>query len=497
MRTQAVPGLGPSSALAGPRLSRWPVGLQRLALTAYLVLTDAVALAAGFRIAYWIRFEQQITVAPEVVASPAAYQGLTGILIPLWLLVFFLFNLYDRHAKLGGILESSATFQACTMATMLVVVGTFLFPSFTVSRMWLVSVWLLSFLAVATSRFVARRVVYAFRRRGYLLRPALIVGANEEATSLAACLGDWQSSGVWTLGFVSRGEADDGVERLALPVLGTVGDIQKLIGQHGIEDVIVAITALSREELLRLFEDVDPLAVQLRISSGVYELLTTRVQVHTLGTVPLMSLQKNRLDPGEAVIKACLDCAVAFLGLLALSPLLVAIGAWIKWDSPGPVFYRRRVLGARGRQFDAFKFRTMYVNGDLLLKDRPDETAQLRDNHKLKQDPRITPAGRWLRKFSLDELPQLMNVLLGQMSLVGPRMISPAEAEKYGRHRFNLLSVKPGITGLWQVSGRSDLTYEERVRIDMYYVRNYSIWLDLQILFVETVPAVLRGHGAY
>ena len=139
----------------------------------------------------------------------------------------------------------------------------------------------------------------------------------------------------------------------------------------------------------------------------------------------------------------------------------------------------------------------MYADGDWLLRDRPELLAELRANEKLKQDPRVTPLGRWLRKYSLDELPQLFNVLLGQMSLVGPRMISPQETEKYGRHKCNLLTVKPGITGLWQVSGRSDLSYEDRVRLDMHYIRNYTIWLDLQILFIRTAGAVIRKRGAY
>jgi lipopolysaccharide/colanic/teichoic acid biosynthesis glycosyltransferase len=139
----------------------------------------------------------------------------------------------------------------------------------------------------------------------------------------------------------------------------------------------------------------------------------------------------------------------------------------------------------------------MYVNGNDMLRGTPELQHRLRTDHKLKEDPRVTRVGRWLRKYSLDELPQLLNVLFGQMGLVGPRMITPDEAEKYGRHRLNLLTVKPGITGLWQVSGRSDLSYDERVRLDMYYIRNYSVWLDMQILFVQTVPAVIHGRGAY
>ena len=139
----------------------------------------------------------------------------------------------------------------------------------------------------------------------------------------------------------------------------------------------------------------------------------------------------------------------------------------------------------------------MYVNGTEILERHPELKTALEANHKLKDDPRITRVGRWLRRYSLDELPQIFNVLRGEMGLVGPRMISPEEGEKYGRHRLNLLTVRPGITGLWQVSGRSDLTYDERIRLDMLYIRNYSIWADLQILFVQTVPAVISGRGAY
>jgi exopolysaccharide biosynthesis polyprenyl glycosylphosphotransferase len=281
-------------------------------------------------------------------------------------------------------------------------------------------------------------------------------------------------------------------------VLGTLADIRAIVKEHDIEDVIVAITAVKRKELLTLCEAVNPLAgVHLRLSSGVYELLTTGLTVRTTGNVPLVSLNKVRLEPGEAAIKAVLEYSMTVGGLLLIWPLLMAIAILIKIDSKGPVFHRRQVLGVSGHRFGAFKFRTMHVNGDELLRARPDLQQELRSSHKLKEDPRITRVGGFLRKYSLDELPQLFNVLLGQMGLVGPRMISPAEAEKYGRHRLDLLTVKPGITGLWQVSGRSNLSYDERVSLDMYYIRNHSVWLDLQILFVQTIPAVLLGRGAY
>jgi lipopolysaccharide/colanic/teichoic acid biosynthesis glycosyltransferase len=160
------------------------------------------------------------------------------------------------------------------------------------------------------------------------------------------------------------------------------------------------------------------------------------------------------------------------------------------------VIYRRRVMGVNGSMFDAFKFRTMAVNGDEILEANPALKAELAQNHKLKDDPRITRMGKLLRKTSMDELPQLVNVLRGEMSLVGPRMITQPEMEKYSRWDMNLLTVRPGITGLWQVSGRSDVSYDERVRMDMYYIRNWSIWLDLQLL-LQTFPAVIKRRGAY
>ena len=176
--------------------------------------------------------------------------------------------------------------------------------------------------------------------------------------------------------------------------------------------------------------------------------------------------------------------------------LFLIIAVLIHRDSPGPIFYRHPVLGINGKKFKAFKFRTMYQNADQILEANPELKQQFLKNYKLKDDPRVTPMGHFLRKTSLDELPQLLDVLAGRMSIIGPRYITQREMKMYGEKRMNLHTVKPGITGLWQVSGRSDTTYEERVRLDMYYIRNYSIWLDFYIL-LKTIPTVLKREGAY
>ncbi|HRA00445.1 MAG TPA: sugar transferase [Thermoflexales bacterium] len=194
--------------------------------------------------------------------------------------------------------------------------------------------------------------------------------------------------------------------------------------------------------------------------------------------------------------KRAFDLCVSGALLVMLSPVFLLIGLWVKLGSAGPVFYRRRVMGLGGGQFDAFKFRSMVVDGDAVLSKFPDKAEELRRTGKLKDDPRITGVGRFLRKTSLDELPQLVNIFRGQMSLVGPRMIHPDELAQYGEHATELLTVRPGLTGLWQVSGRSGVGYEQRVQLDMRYIRSQSALLDAQIL-LKTIPAVLFGRGAY
>ena len=236
--------------------------------------------------------------------------------------------------------------------------------------------------------------------------------------------------------------------------------------------------------------------VNVRMSSGLYEIITTGITVNELAYVPFITINKARLTGLDEVMKFALDYAITIPGLILISPLLLLIAIAIKLDSSGPIIHRRQVMGMNGAKFHAYKFRSMHTNGDEILENHPELKAELAENHKLKDDPRITRVGKFIRKTSLDELPQLINVLRREMSLVGPRMISPPEVEKYQKWNINLLTVRPGITGPWQVSGRSDVSYKERVQIDMYYVRNWTIWLDIQIL-VQTIPAVLKSRGAY
>jgi exopolysaccharide biosynthesis polyprenyl glycosylphosphotransferase len=487
-----------SHSLTGPLPvainARWA---ERILLSIGLILVDLITVLIGFWLAFILRFEVGISWAYQYEVSPSGfYQGLVFILAPTWLIVFWLFGLYDAKHLFSGIGEYSRVFNACTLGMMLVIFFTFLDVNFVIARAWMLLSWMLVTLSVASGRFVMRRVMRKMRARGRFLTTVLVVGANEEGRAIAEQLQANCEAGILIAGFVAD-EPGPGSEVLpGIPVLGSIDSVETLVRQHGIQELIVASSALPRAKLFDLFQSFDNGDLAIRLSSGLYELLTTGVEVQEVGNVPLLSINKVRLTGAEMFMKWVLDQVVSIAALSIAWPFMVAIAIAVKLDSPGPVFYRRGVIGVGGRPFDALKFRTMYTDADERLARDPVLRQQFEENYKLKDDPRVTRVGRFLRRTSLDELPQLFNVLRGQMSLVGPRMITPEERARYGKWRMNLCTVKPGITGLWQISGRSDVSYQDRVMLDMHYIRNYSIWLDLYVLW-QTVPVVLKGHGAY
>lgn len=464
-----------------------------------LVVNDVLMTSLAFYLAFWVRFKLNIPIF-NLAVNPAVsyYQALSLlILTPLWMILFAGNGLYSKRNLLGGIEEYSLVFRTSSIGMLIVVIAGFLEPDFILARGWVFAAWLFVFLLVGSGRFFLRRIVYSLRRHGYFLTPALIVGANEEARSIAKQLVGWQTSGLNVLGFVDNDLPVGTRIYRHLYAVGNVNHLDYLLEKYNVKELILATSALSREHILSIFkkyELVDGLEVHL--SSGLYELVTTTVDVKETAYVPLVRVNKVRLKGLDWVQKLILDNSLTVPAIIFSLPILLIIALAVRLDSPGPVIHRRRVMGLNGRKFDAYKFRTMHVNGDEILANHPELQEELSQNHKLKEDPRVTKVGRILRKYSLDELPQLFNVLKREMSLVGPRIIAPDEMTMYDQWSMNLLTIPPGITGQWQVSGRSDISYEERVRLDMHYIRNWTIWLDFQILF-RTIPAILKSDGAY
>jgi exopolysaccharide biosynthesis polyprenyl glycosylphosphotransferase len=464
-----------------------------------LILSDAVMTFLAFWLAYYVRFEWFVQYfASRAIVPFEQYRFLLYTMPLLWLVIFAADGLYVKETLLGGTREYSKVLRAASEGFLVIVLAGFLEPTLIIARGWLLLTWGISFLLVAGARFGLRRQVYSFRKHGYFLTPAVIVGANQEGRWLAEQLLRWETSGLHIVGFVDNKEPITSPLFHGLPSLGSVERLAEIIEQYHIGELILASSAFStRDSLLEIFRRYGVTdEVKIRMSSGLYEILTTSLTVNEFAYVPLVYVNKVRLTGIDTIVKSVLDYGLATVSLILFSPFLVFISILVKISSPGPVIHKRLVMGLNGKQFHAWKFRTMVANGDGLLDQRPELRDELARNHKIRNDPRITRVGAFLRKYSLDELPQLINVLKRDMSMVGPRMISPAEVSMYKQFDMNLLTVLPGITGLWQVSGRSDISYEERVRLDMYYVRNWSIWLDLQLLF-QTIPAVLRGRGAY
>lgn len=480
---------------AGRGARPFSIAQRRALIVSALLVSDGVMLTLAFWLAYLLRFR---ALPYYGMYDMAGYMRLFALSLPAWLTIFAIFQTYSRDYLFGGLGEYAQVFHAVSVGMLaLIVFGFMERGELAISRGWLLLAWALAFLLTAVGRFGVRRAVYALRRHGHLLSPALLVGANQEGLALAQQLSSWATSGLFLSGFVDD-EVPLGEEVFnGQRVLGRIEDLERLVAEYHIQEVIIAPTALKREQLLDLFRVFSTKSqVHLRLSSGLFEVVSSGLKVKELAYVPLVEFNTMRISGLDMLMKQTLDYLVVLLALPFLLPVLGILALLIRLDSPGPAIHRRRVMGVNGKQFDAFKFRTMYVNGDEILAQHPHLKDELARQFKLKDDPRVTRLGRWLRRFSLDELPQVFNVLMNQMSLVGPRMISPPEMKKYGKWGINLLTVKPGITGLWQVSGRSDLDYEERVRMDMEYIRNWTIWLDLYLL-LRTPLAVLSKRGAY
>jgi len=474
-----------------------PLDSQWRILIHVLVIMDLFFTILGFVTAYFIRYFSSLPFFEYWIHPSIDYSKFSLLIVPVWIIIFAGSGLYSRNNLLGGTKEYSLVFNATTLGLFVIISAGFLLPDdLLLARGWVILSWGFTFLYLVSYRFFVRRIVYFLRNKGYLQSLALIIGANSEASLIAEQLVNTKSAGLRVLGFITTN--DESTNKIGnLDAFGDIGILDSIIEQKRINVIILISSALTQEQILTIFRKYGTAKnLELRMTTGLYEIITTGLQVKHDGMVPLVVINKVRLTGSDQVMKTLLDYCLAIPTLIVLFPFFIIIAAAIKIDSPGPVIYLRRVMGMNGKQFNAFKFRTMIQNSAEFLTNNPDFMMEYKDKFKIKNDPRITRVGSFLRKWSLDEFPQFINVLLGQMSVVGPRMICPEELEKYNQWDINLLTVKPGLTGLWQVRGRSDVSYDERVRLDMFYVRNWTIWLDLQIIF-QTLPSVIFRKGAY
>lgn len=419
--------------------------------------------------------------------------------LPLWVLLARIHGLYDRdeertdHSTVDDVV---GVFQVVTLGTWSFLVFTHVLglPYPNLSRLvvfWLIAVVLLPLLRAA-SRAVGRR-------QAAYVQNVMIVGSGSVAHLLSDKIDKHPEYGLRVVGFVDRddGASVDGNGKRSL--IGTTDDLPSLVRDHAVHRVAIAFSTDSHMQTLQVIRSMQDSDVQIDIVPRMFEVLGTNAQLHTIEGIPLVGLPSPHLSGSSRFLKRSLDLAGAVLGLLLLAPVFVAVAGWIKLDSRGPVFFRQVRMGAGNCTFRVFKFRTMVADAETQkpsishLNMHNGDDARM---FKVPDDPRVTRAGRFLRRWRIDELPQLLNVVSGDMSLVGPRPLILAEdqhVEHWARRRLDL---KPGITGLWQVLGASDIPFEEMTKLDYLYVTNWSLREDLRLILL-TLPALSRARAAY
>jgi exopolysaccharide biosynthesis polyprenyl glycosylphosphotransferase len=469
---------------ASPSVITWTGRYLRQAL----VIDGAVALAAGL-LALRSRFDHHGHV-------PTAYVALTFGLPFAWIACVALARGYEARVIGTGADEFRRIINAGIALTGAVAILSYATTA-RVARGYVVVAMPCVVALDLVARYWLRKRLHRLRAQGGCMRRAVAVGHPKDVEGLINELRrePYHGLSVVAVCLAGTGGSEDSLQ--GIPVHGGLDHVMPAVRQSDADTVaVLACPEMNGVELRKLAWELEKTDTDLCLAPALLDVAGPRTSIRSAAGLPLLYMDHPDLTGIRQAVKSLFDRLAAFSALVLLTPLFLAIAIAIKLGDGGPVLFRQVRVGRNGRPFHVYKFRTMVQNAEqqkIQLEERNDGNGVL---FKIKDDPRVTKAGTWLRRFSLDELPQLINVLVGQMSLVGPRPALPEEAARYGDYVRRRLAVRPGITGLWQVSGRSDLPWEEAVRLDLRYVENWSFALDLQILW-KTWSAVIRAHGAY
>ena len=506
----AIPAIT-AATKAEKRVPTWVMPLIKTGVAA----ADAALAAACFVLAFKMR-----SVGPVLSSTAWAwsrefvpYAGILYFAIVVRIAMLVYQRAFRFHGAFSYTRELIKVFKAISIGSLLMIAwaflfrGGFAFREFSYSRSVFVLDFALALVAFSAFHLLLRAVQTQFRRLDINLIPTLIVGTNAEAEQTMRELRERRDLGYRVIGAVSPNGSEVGGS-LSNDIVGTLDDLPDLIRDLEIQEVIITDQTLPSE---RLFESMMQIGrnqkVEFRFAPSLFDLLPQKTSVEQIGVLPMVRLFREPLSEIQRFTKRVADIVISSAAMLVLSPVWLIVTIIIKYDSPGPVLFRQERVGMDGRIFLCYKFRTMRVDSDDTIHREAyrknidgGDAANAGDDEapvfgKVRNDPRVTRAGRWLRRSSLDEMPQFLNVLKGDMSMVGPRPPIPYEVKEYDIWHRKRLDMKPGITGLWQVSGRNRLPFDEMVRIDLYYIENWSFWFDLKIMLL-TLPAVLRGDGA-
>jgi Undecaprenyl-phosphate galactose phosphotransferase WbaP len=471
---------------------------HRLLAVSILLLVDWLTVLGSLAVVWLLRDQTIRQLLPQYSALypfPIYLKNLY-LLLP-WIIAFAEAGLYTRRTLFWG--EARRVIRACSLAALFAIFLTFVaHPAQQLSRLVIAGMWFLTLFTVPLVRYNTKRALLALGLWG---KRVLILGAGETGAHVYERIRANPALGYDAVAF-----ADDDPQKIGqiwsgLPVRGPLATVPGLIRELGVRDVVVAMPRLPRERLLHVISTCEGHVESIRVVPDVFGLATVGVETEDLDGMLLLNMRWNLAKPWNLALKRLFDLVLASATAVVLAPLLALTALAIRLDSRGPALFVQNRLGRRWRQFPCLKFRTMYLDNDQPLQEHlahdAGARAEWKQFAKLKSfDPRVTRVGHILRRLSLDELPQLFNVLRGDMSLVGPRPYLPSETQRMGDFVETILKAPPGLTGLWQVSGRNQLTFDQRLRLDEYYVRNWSLWMDI-IVLVKTISTLLQRRGAF
>lgn len=470
---------------------------KALLISRVVMVVDALLIAVGFLLSYWLRQGLLRGYFDDVPLFPLK-DYLWGLILalPIWVVMLWRSGIYFSLRTKGWFEILTAILWAGMVST--VALGTVLFLLKVVyfSRTFV----LLFFLSATVSLLLERILVFGIlkiaRIKGYNYRTMLVVGTGKVAQHFARLVrahGDW---GFRLIGFMDVEPSRVGHELLGLPVLGGLDRLPEVLHERVIDEVVFALPRRFLGHIEDSLKACEEVGVRAHVVLDWYNMKIAKTRLGELHGIPLLSLTTTPVSEAKLLLKRIVDVVMASVLLIILSPLFLIVSALIKVTSRGQVLFTQERCGLGGRRFKFYKFRSMIEDAEERRKDIEHLNEMSGPVFKIKDDPRVTPVGRLLRKFSLDELPQLFNVLKGEMSLVGPRPPIPEEVQKYERWQKRRLSMRPGLTCLWQINGRNEVDFEQWMKLDLEYIDNWSLGLDLKIL-LKTIPVVLTGHGAH
>ena len=464
-----------------------------------MMLNDGLAILIAFATALVLRaliFDKATRfsdVPHDVTSAPVGLFHL-GWFIFAYVLVARRYGLYSPVPLATGAHEVRLTVQACLNAGLLLCGGLYMTNSLSISRALVLLLIVSTIVSLSIRRVVWRLSRYRQYERGLETRNVVILGTNHLSYALGQHIAKDYRLGYKLRGFISTPGCTSSREVPEDEILGGIDRIRQLTRLHFIDEVVIA-EPCAIEQAIRLVEEARELDIDIRSISGYYGELTSNTPIEYLGVFPVVSLHRRDPRTVALVLKRIVDIVLSLLALTAVFPLMLAIAMLVRLNSEGPIFFVSERIGKRGRVFPCFKFRTMVKDAEQLKKNLVAMNERDGVLFKVSNDPRVTKVGRFLRKYSLDELPQFFNVLRGEMSIVGPRPPIASEVEKYELEHFRRLEVLPGLTGLWQIQARQDSSFAKYIALDTAYVENWSFWLDLKIL-VRTAEVVVRGTGS-